>query len=329
MAETQHARPRLRVVPTVLFALLLTFAFASAMPVPAGSLSVIMQLVPMAVLSAIGLACGAFLGLFGHSAALIAAAPLSVAGALWLGGDWLASVWTILLFLPILLLRRGIAEKMAATPLLCRLAAVCGVIWVPEVYLALGRAWKVWLPGAMIERMMAELTALLQTVEIPVGGATMGYTAEQAGEIAQLFVMLLPGMMILLSTATAWMGWSLTMLLFRLHGIAGTLPPAARRLTLSRMGAVVFICAAVGAMLGGDDLELFEALALNLVLVLEPPLVLIGAGAVRDYFGSRDTLNGMTLALLVLMLLTCNLSILLLVVACIGVVRTLRRSRTQ
>lgn len=329
MAETQNVRPRLRVLPTVLFALLLVFAFASAIPVPASGLSVIGQLLPMAVLTAIGTACGAFLGLFGHPAALIASAPLSVAAAFWLGGDWLASVWTILLFLLILLLRHDLAAKSTVAPLLCRLAAVCGAIWVPETYLSLGRAWGVWTPGAMIERMMAELTAVLQTVEIPMGGSTMGYTAEQAGEVAQLFVMLIPGMIILLSTATAWMGWSLTMLLFRLHGIAGTLPPAARRLTLSRTGAVVFICAAVGALLGGDDLELFEALALNLVLVLEPPFALIGIGDVRDYFGSRDTLNGMTLAMLVLMLLTCNLSILLLIVSCIGVVRVLRGERAQ
>ena len=54
MAETQNARPRLRVLPTVLFALLLVFAFASAIPVPAGGLSVIGQLLPMAVLAAIG-----------------------------------------------------------------------------------------------------------------------------------------------------------------------------------------------------------------------------------------------------------------------------------
>ena len=54
-----------------------------------------------------------------------------------------------------------------------------------------------------------------------------------------------------------------------------------------------------------------------------------GLYAVRDYFGSRDTLNGMTLAMLVLMLLTCNLSILLLIVSCIGVVRVLRGERAQ
>ncbi|MBQ8397277.1 MAG: DUF2232 domain-containing protein [Clostridia bacterium] len=321
--------PRLRIVPTVLFALLLVFAFGSAMPVPAGGAAVLMQVVPMVVLAAIGMACGAFIALFAPTAALIVTIPLSVTAAFFLGGDWLAAAWTLLLFAPILALRRLLAAQTAATPLLCRLAVLCGVIWLPEVYLSLGRAWDVWLPGAMIDRMMAELTALLQAVEIPAGGSTMGYTAEQAGEVAQLFVLLLPGLILLISCALAWLSWSLTLLLFRLHGLGGLIPPAARRLTMSRMGAVVFLAAALASMFGGGSLKMLEALALNLVLLLEPPLALIGLGAVTDYFRSRETVNGMVLALLILMLLTCNLSIVLLIVACIGVVRVFRGARAQ
>ncbi len=321
--------PRLRVVPTVMFAGLMVFAFASTMPVPVGGMSVLMQLIPMAVLAAIGIACGTFISLFAHPAALIVSVPLSAVAAFFLGGDWLAAAWTFLLVLPLLLLRRLLAAQMAATPLLCRLALVCGAVWLPETYLALGRAWDTWQPGAMVDRMMTELTAILQTVEIPAGDATMGYTAEQAAEVAQLFVMLLPGLILLLSCAMAWLGWALTLLLFRMHGLRGLLPPEARRLMMSRMGAVVFVCAAFAAMFGGGKLELFEALALNLVLIFEPPLVLIGFNAVGDYFRSRETLNGMVLALLVLMLMTCNLSILLLIVACIGVVRVFRRARAR
>ena len=133
----------------------------------------------------------------------------------------------------------------------------------------------------------------------------------------------------IISCALAWLGWALTLLLFRMHGLGGLIPPAARRLTMSRMGAVVFVCAAIGALFGGGALNVFEALTLNLVLLLEPPLALIGFGAVADYFRSRETLNGMMLALLILLLMTCNLSVLLLIVACIGVVRVFRQKREQ
>lgn len=336
MAEIQTAAPfggarmpRLRIVPTVLFALLMIFAFASAMPVPAGGVSVLLQIMPMAVLTAIGMACGTFLSLFVHPAAWIVSLPLSAVAAYLMGGDWLASIWTLLLVFPLAALRRLLAAQTSATPAICRIAAICGLVWLPEAYLTLGRAWGVWAPGAMIDRMMAELSALLQTVEIPAGGSTMGYTAEQASEVAQLFVMLLPGLILLISCAAAWLSWTLTLLLFRLHKLDGMLTPAMRQLSMSRMGAVIFICASVAALFGGGTLGTPEALALNLVLLLEPPLALLGMNVVIRYFRSRETINGAMLALLILMLLTCNLSVVLLIVACIGVVRVFRQKGAQ
>ena len=77
----------------------------------------------------------------------------------------------------------------------------------------------------------------------------------------------------------------------------------------------------------GASLALPEAAALNLILLLEPPLILIGASVLRDYFRRRESVGGIVLVLAILMLLACDLSIVLLVVAGIGVVRTLRRGR--
>ena len=326
-----EALPRLRVVPTVLFGLLLVFAFGAALPLPradAPAISLLLEAGATALIAAPGLACGAFIGIFAHPAVLFVLIPLTAAAAWWMSGDWLSAVLTLLLFIPVFVLRRVLMARLPQTEAVCRLAVCCGLICLPLAYLTFIRAWGTAWPGEMIELWMTSLTELLQTVEIPLGGATVTYTAEQAGAVAQLFVMLLPGLAGLSCTAMAWLGYALTLLLFRMHGLGRLLTPAMRRLTMSRMGAAVFLGAAVLSLFGrGASLALPEAAALNLILLLEPPLILIGASVLRDYFRRRESVGGIVLVLAILMLLACDLSIVLLVVAGIGVVRTLRRGR--
>ena len=281
----------------------------------------------MAPLAGVGMACGAFLGLFAHPAVLPALIPLTGAAAWLLGGDPLTALLTLPLFLPVFVLRRLLAAQLSRTAAICRLSACCALVFLPTVYVTLWRAWGIASPGEMIDAIMAGTTDLFRSVKLEQAGeAVLAFSEEQAAAIAQLFVVLLPAAMILLCNLAAWLGHGLALLLFRVHGLGKLLTPGMRVLTLSRMAAVVFILGCLGSVVfgTGTSIGLMEAAALNLVMLFEPPFVLIGLSAATDFFRRRETVGGLALAGVILALLTCSLSVLLLIVACIGVARTLR-----
>lgn len=314
---------RLKVLPTIVFGLLMALALGAALPSPAGAVPA--QILPMLPLAGVGLASGTFLGLFAHPAVPAVAFLLSGGAAYLISRDVIMAVWTLAFALPVLVLRRMMANKQAATPTVLAGAAACAAVWLPGVYFALVRAWGMWSPAAMLDRVVADIIDSLVAVEIPtVGGDVLGYTAEQAAQIAQLGTMLLPGLAIFLSCAMAWIGWSLTRWLYRLHGLGGQLDDRMDRLVVSRIGAAVFLVAAVCSLFGGEEMTALEALALNLTLVLEPPLVLVGLRAIVAFFRGRESIGGVPLALVLILLVSCNISVLLLIVALLGVVRAFR-----
>lgn len=314
---------RLKIVPTVVFVLLMAVALGVALPTPEGN--VLAQILPMLPLAAVGLACAAFLALFAHPAATVIGLGLAAAVTLLYSRDPLTALWTLTFALPIVTLRGRLKEKQAATPTVLITAAACLPIWLCGSYFALARAWGMTSPAAMLDRVTADIVASLVTVEIPTAtGDVLGYTAEQAAEIARLGIMLLPGLTLFLSATMAWIAWSLTLWLYRLHGLGSLVTDAMRCLTVSRVGAGVFVLAAVASLFGEGELTALEALALNLTLLLEPPLVLVGARGIIRYFRTRESIGGSPLVLLILLLLSCDVSILLLIVAIIGVVQTFR-----
>lgn len=330
--------PRLRVLPVVLFAAVVVICFALAPASPerltlngGADAAMVLASPVMLLFAAPGIACGAFLLLFSRTAVVLALIPVTGAAAFALNRDWLTSLFAMLLFLPAFLLCRLLAIEMARTAAICRLSVCCGAVGVPALYAAIARVYGIAAPGALLDALLADWTALLASMQVQVNGeAHLLFGEEQSTQIVQLLLVLLPGLALLLCNAMAWLAQGLALLLFRIHGLGRLVTPAMRVLTLSRAGAIVFLIGCVGSVLfgTGDTIGFAEAVSLNLVVLLEPPFILLGASTLVGFFRTRESVNGFTLAILMLALLTCNLSVLLLIVACVGAWKAIRKQKS-
>lgn len=329
--------PRLRVVPVILFSAVLVVCFSVALVSPGmltwnGETDAVMVLAApmMLLLAAPGVASGAFLLLFSRPAVVAILIPVTGAVSFAISRDWVTACFAMLLFAPVFLLRRLLAGGMGRTAAICRLSACCGVVALPAIYTALARAYRVAAPGALLDAVLADCTALFSSLQVQTEGeAQVLFGEEQSALIVQLLLVLLPGLTLLFCNAMAWLSHGLALLLFRIHGLGRLITPPMRVLTLSRAGAVVFLIGCAGSVLfgTGDTIGFAEAVSLNLVILLEPPFVLLGAAALAAFYRTRESINGFTLALMMLAMLTCNLSVLLLIIACIGVWRAVRRQK--
>ncbi len=324
--------PRLRVLPTILFALLVTLAFASALPSPAADASgmaVFLSAWPMAMIAAPGLALAAFLALLSHPAVLWALLPLTGCLCFWISHDLPTAIFSLFWFLPAICLARLLERDVARVSAICRLSFVCGVVCLIPLYLNAGRSFGTFHPVELINianDAMIELFASIRIADID--GTLIAYGEKQAAEIAQLMLLLLPGMTVLLCNLTAWAAHGLLLWLFRLHGMGQMLSPKVCELCLSRIAAVVFLFACGCSLLygAGEPVGAFEAIGLNLLLVFEPAFAAIGFSAISASLRERSNL-AKTLICAFSVFFLCGAGVCLLLIAFYGVIKTFRRSR--
>ncbi len=323
--------PRLRVLPTILFTLLTVIAFAAALPAPLteGDLLIVpLSAWPMAMIAAPGLAAAAFILLFSHPGAFLSAIPLTAVFSFLISRDLPTAIFSLLWFIPALGLARLIAGGVHRASAVCQLSLLCGMVCLPSLYLTIGRSWGTFRPGEMIHLAADAMIDLFSSIRVPdADGTLIAYGAAQSAEIAELMLMLLPGLVVLLCNLTAWAANGLLLWLFRLHRLDALLPAAVRELRLSRVAAVLFLIACLLSLLYGvnEPLTVPEAVGLNLLLILEPAFAAVGFSSLFSALRERGNLLRFVICAFAA-LFFCGGSVFLLLVALFGTYKTFRRS---
>lgn len=326
--------PRLRVLPVILFSVLCVLVFVLAAPAPVrmdpenpADIAFVFIRLSMLLCSAAGVGCGAFLLIFAPLPVTLALIPLTGGLSYFLTRDVWTAVGAMCFFAGPFLLRRLLELGMPRTGAVVRLSACLGVIFLPFYYRSVAVAMGTAAPREILAKIGDGCRAAFSSVTVEYMGKAYTYTAQDASVMAELLMVLLPAMILLVCNITAWISHCFAVLLFRTHGMERLVPPQARRLALSRMGAVVFLAACLGSVIfsGSTEIGLPEALSLNLFLLLEPPFAAVGVKALLEFFRQR---GGFPLIFVIFALLFCELSLCVLFLALAGVVSTLRKPKT-
>lgn len=325
--------PRLRVLSIVVLSVLtvLTFVLAAPAPVhmdadiPADVAFVFIRL-SMLLCAAAGVGCGAFLLTLSPLPVTLALIPATGALSFFLTRDLLTAVSAMCFFVPVVLLWRLLGRGMPRTAAVLRLSACLGAVFLPFFFRSLAAAFGTTNPGVLFALLNDACTAAFSSCSFSFGTAEYGYTEQSAAMISQLLLILSPAMVMLLCNITAWLGHVFALMLFRTHGLEKLFPPAVSRLTMSRMSAVIFFAACLGSSVFGieSSVGMAEALSLNLFVLLEPPFVGLG---VRAVLTALRRSSSMLIIFVIFALLFCNISICLLLLACIGAGSALRNKK--
>ncbi len=325
--------PRLRVLPIILLSLLtgLTFVLAAPAPVhmdadiPADVALVFIRL-SMLLCAAAGVGCGAFLLTLSPLPVTLVLIPVTGALSFFLTRDLFTAVSAMCFFVPVVLLRRLLGQGLPRTAAVLRLAACLGAVFLPFFFRSLVVAFGTTDPGELFDLLNDACNAAFSSISFSSGTVEYGYTEQTAAMISQLLLVLSPAMVILLCNITAWISHVFAMMLFRVHGLEQLFPPAVSRLTMSRVSAVIFLAACLGSIVfsGQSSIGMAEALSLNLFVLLEPPFVGLG---VRTALTALRRSGSMLIIFVIFALLFCNISICLLLLACIGAGNALRNKK--
>ena len=326
--------PRLRPLSVILFSVLCVLVFVLAAPAPVrmdpanpADIAFVFIRLSMLLCSAAGVGCGAFLLIFSPLPVTLSLIPVTGGLSYFLARDVWTAVGAMCFFAGPFLLRRLLELGMPRTGSVVRLSACLGAIFLPFYYRSVAVAMGTAAPREILAKIGDGCRAAFSSVTVEYMGKAYTYTAQDASVMAELLMVLLPAMILLICNITAWISHCFAVLLFRTHGMERLVPPQARRLALSRMGAVVFLAACLGSVIfsGSTEIGLPEALSLNLFLILEPPFAAVGLGALIGFFRQR---GGFPLVFVIFALLFCELSLCLLFLALAGVVSTLRKPKT-
>jgi len=326
--------PRLRVLPVILFSVLCVLVFVLAAPAPLrmdpanpADIAYVFIRLSMLLCAAAGVGCGAFLLIFAPLPVTLALIPLTGGLSYFLSRDVWTAVAAMGFFAAPFLLRRLLAVGLPRTGAVVRLSACLGAIFLPFFYRSVAVAMGTAAPKEILTRIGDSCRAAFSAVTVEYMGKAYTYSAQDAALMAQLLLILLPAMILLICNITAWISHCFAVLLFRTHGMERLIPPEARRLVLSRVGAVIFLAACLGSVIfsGSAEIGLPEALSLNLFLILETPFAAVGVRTLIEFFRQR---GGFPLVLVIFALLFCELSLCFLFLALAGVVSTLRKPKT-
>ncbi|MBR6709033.1 MAG: hypothetical protein IKL84_05080 [Clostridia bacterium] len=336
MADATEVR-RLRIVPTLLFSLLAVAFLVLAMPDGAASDSPYPLLEAAASLGGVfllapALAILAFLFRFSSPLIWAILLPLSVLLTFLRLHDFFLAAMAAVLFLPALALHLTLRRGVPRTTAVCMISGLLLVIFAGVGFITLGKAVPGVSPAewlAMAEKETVELLCSLQTVN---NGKTYAYFGvEQAGEVAALMISLLPGLCVLFCNLVAWLTHTCALLIYRLHGLGKLLPVQTVVMTASVPAAILFTVACLLSVVTAfsDDWLMVTAVSDNLILIFEPLLAYIGGLSVAAFWHKRGASRTTLILLTLTVLFFCDPSIFLLILAFVGVVRTLKKLKTK
>ena len=326
--------PRLRVLPVILFSVLcvLTFVLAAPAPVrmdPANPADIAYVFIRLSMLlcAAAGVGCGAFLLIFAPLPVTLTLIPLTGGLSYFLARDVWTAAGAMCFFAAPFLLRRLLEKGMPRTGAVVRLSVCLGAIFLPFYYRSVAVAMGTAVPREILTKLSDGCRTAFSAASLEYMGKVYAYSAQDAALMAELLLVLLPAILVLVCSITAWISHCFAVLLFRVHGMGRLVPPDAGRLKLSRVGAVVFLAACLGSVIfsGSTEIGMAEALSLNLFLILEPPFAAVGVRTLIEFFRQR---GGFPLIPVIFALLFCELSLCVLLLAVVGVVSSLRKPKT-
>ena len=135
---------------------------------------------------------------------------------------------------------------------------------------------------AAVANAFAQMAELYQAAEI-----SLPFTDADIEAFASLLINILPGLLIALASITCYLIWRTILCLLVVWQSLPRLPRRIAVLDISTTCAILFVVVAILSMIAssGSSPTLFGAICQNLMLILEPALVLVGF---QTLIGGRD-----------------------------------------
>ena len=249
----------------------------------------------IAVIFAIGF--GAFVLLYGQKLLFLIAAVAAVVYATVEAGDPLLAVSASVPLLAAVVLAVSIRRAMRRSSSICLIAAVLliGYLAVP--------VWSMWQAGLFSQSFLTEFIAELKVTYLEAFNQSLALVDEElrAGMTEEYFLAvfngvlrMIPALAILAASVIGFLANRLFLGLCIGSGRIQKLPEASRFLILSSVSAIVYLISLLLVITVpsiSDKQELLVETANNLVILLLPPLFLVGCTGLLGFFAKRGCLT--------------------------------------